>query len=134
MDVDEALEGSDEDEDEFEQSSDVQEGKTLFIRNVSFDTTDEDLAKLFSAYGEVALCKIVRDFDTGRSRGTAFVKFAERDHAAAALDRGGRSLGALAAGLWAGAAARTRARGRHAHAKNNECYYALVADNVSSNF
>lgn len=74
-------------EDEMEKSSDVNQGRTLFIRNVSFDTKDDHLAEVFAPFGKVELCKIVRDEDTGRSRGSAFVKFAEREHALAVLDR-----------------------------------------------
>lgn len=67
---------SDADEDEdFEKSSDVQQGCTVFVRNVSFDTTEESLKETFSQFGDVALCKVVEDIGTGRSRGMAFVSF-----------------------------------------------------------
>jgi nucleolar protein 4 len=41
----------------------------------------------FRRYGKVALAKVVRDEDTGRSRGTAFVKFEDKESASAALER-----------------------------------------------
>lgn len=85
-DDEESDEGSDS-EDEIEKSSDVQQGRTLFVRNVSFDTKDDALTEIFSQFGKIEMCKVVRDEDTGRSRGSAFVKFAERDQALAALER-----------------------------------------------
>lgn len=57
------------------QPSDVKEGKTLFIRNISFDTGEESLYALFEQFGEVDYCKILDDRRTGHSRGMAFVKF-----------------------------------------------------------
>lgn len=57
------------------QPSDVKEGKTLFIRNISFDTSEESLYELFEQFGEVDYCKMVEDKRTGHSRGMAFVKF-----------------------------------------------------------
>ena len=57
------------------QPSDVKEGKTLFIRNISFDTSEESLYDLFEQFGEVDYCKMVEDKRTGHSRGMAFVKF-----------------------------------------------------------
>eukprot|EP00050_Salpingoeca_kvevrii_P002350 m.191224 g.191224 ORF g.191224 m.191224 type:complete len:516 (+) comp10592_c1_seq1:4188-5735(+) len=61
--------------------SDVGEGKTLFIRNVSFDVSEDDVKKLFSQYGNVVVCKIVKDKETGHSRGTAFVKYSDQESA-----------------------------------------------------
>eukprot|EP00041_Stephanoeca_diplocostata_P025983 m.692617 g.692617 ORF g.692617 m.692617 type:complete len:989 (+) comp22866_c0_seq1:172-3138(+) len=69
------------DEEEFEKSSDVRHGCTVFVRNVSFDTTEEVLKDTFAAFGDVVMCKVVEDIGTGRSRGMAFVKFAQREQA-----------------------------------------------------
>ena len=55
--------------------SDVKEGKTLFIRNLSFDSTEEALHELFEQFGEIDYCKLMEDKQTGHSRGMAFVKF-----------------------------------------------------------
>lgn len=69
----------------------------LFIGNVSFDTTEADLERIFGRYGEVVYCKIVTDFQTGTSRGFGFVGFekaAEAQAAIAALNntsQGGRT-------------------------------------------
>ena len=57
------------------QLSDVKEGKTLFIRNISFDTSEESLYELFEQSGELVYCKILEDKRTGHSRGMAFVKY-----------------------------------------------------------
>ena len=57
------------------QSTDVKEGKTLFIRNVSFDSTEEALQDMFERFGDIEYCKLVVDKRTGHSKGMAFVKF-----------------------------------------------------------
>jgi nucleolar protein 4 len=74
-------------EDEPEESRDVDQGRTLFIRNVSFDTTEDSLKECFETFGEVTLSKMVKDFETNRPRGTAFVQFKTRQEAAAAIKR-----------------------------------------------
>lgn len=54
--------------------------KSLYVGNISFDTTPEQLHDLFSAHGEVKSVKLVNDRYTGKPRGFAFV---EMDDAAA---------------------------------------------------
>jgi RNA recognition motif-containing protein len=54
--------------------------KSLYVGNISFDTTPEQLRDLFSAHGEVKSVKLVNDRYTGKPRGFAFV---EMDDAAA---------------------------------------------------
>ena len=83
---------SDEEEEEEEKSSDVGQGCTLFIRNVSFDTKADQLTPVFTEFGTVVMCKVVEDFNTGRSRGTAFVKFKNRIEAEECLARAGSNL------------------------------------------
>ena len=48
--------------------------KKLYVGNLAFGTTSEDLMALFGAYGPVTSAQIVMDRDTGRSRGFAFVE------------------------------------------------------------
>lgn len=57
--------------------------KKLYVGNLSFDCTQDDLMQLFGQYGQVDSAQIVTDRDTGRSRGFAFVEM--RDGADAAI-------------------------------------------------
>src|SRR5258707_1744012 len=70
--------------------------KNIYVGNLTFQTTADDLRELFSQYGTVTSAQVVSDRDTGRSRGFGFVEMSEGgDEAIAALngkDVGGRSL------------------------------------------
>jgi RNA recognition motif-containing protein len=70
--------------------------KKLYVGNISFQTTSDDLVAAFSQYGTVLGAQIVSDRETGRSRGFAFVEMHEGgDEAIAALhgsQLGGRTL------------------------------------------
>ena len=70
--------------------------KKLFIGNLAFGTTSEDLTILCSQYGEVMSSNVVMDRESGRSRGFAFVEMDNgADEAVQALnqrDFQGRSL------------------------------------------
>ena len=46
----------------------------MYVSNLSFHTTDEDLKTLFAQFGAVSSAKVIMDRDTGRSRGFAFVE------------------------------------------------------------
>ncbi|KAF9290447.1 RNA recognition motif-containing protein [Linnemannia elongata] len=52
---------------------DPSEGTTLFIRNLDFEATKDDLFELFRHWGKLRYCRVTMDHDTGRSRGTGFV-------------------------------------------------------------
>ncbi|XP_059915434.1 cold inducible RNA binding protein a isoform X2 [Gadus macrocephalus] len=68
------------------------EGK-LFIGGLSFDTNEESLMAAFAKYGNIAKVDVIRDKDTGRSRGFGFVKFDNADEAKDALEgMNGKSL------------------------------------------
>jgi RNA recognition motif-containing protein len=70
--------------------------KKLYVGNISFQTTSDDLVAAFSQYGTVLGAQIVSDRETGRSRGFAFVEMHDgADEAIAALhgsQLGGRTL------------------------------------------
>src|SRR5580704_15414499 len=72
--------------------------KNIYVGNISFQTTEQDLDAAFSAYGQVDRVQIVKDRDTGQARGFAFVEMpvnGDADKAMAALngaELGGRTL------------------------------------------
>jgi RNA recognition motif-containing protein len=70
--------------------------KKLYVGNISFQTTSDDLVTAFSQYGTVLGAQIVSDRETGRSRGFAFVEMHDgAEQAIAALhgsQLGGRTL------------------------------------------
>jgi len=71
--------------------------KKIFVGNLPFSTTSEELKEVFAAYGEVISANVVTDRATGRSRGFGFVEMesAGADAAIGALngkEMGGRPL------------------------------------------
>jgi RNA recognition motif-containing protein len=71
--------------------------KKIYVGNLPWSTTDEDLRELFATYGDVQSSAIVNDRETGRSRGFGFVEMdaADADKAIGELDGrdyGGRTL------------------------------------------
>ena len=70
----------------------------LYVGNLAFQTTSEELQELFAQAGTVESASVVEDRMTGRSRGFAFVEMATKEEAAAAIDQfngkevGGRAL------------------------------------------
>uniref|UniRef100_T1P9N7 RNA recognition protein n=1 Tax=Musca domestica TaxID=7370 RepID=T1P9N7_MUSDO len=62
-------------------SNDVQEGCTVFIKNVPFDAEDVDLRKVCRKFGPVWYAIINRESVSGHSKGTAFVKFKTKESA-----------------------------------------------------
>jgi RNA recognition motif-containing protein len=70
----------------------------LYVGNLSFQTSSEDLQQLFSQAGTVESASVVEDRDTGRSRGFGFVEMASKEEGEKAIeqfngtDLGGRNL------------------------------------------
>lgn len=67
----------------------------LYVGNLPFSTTEDDLRELFGQHGNVESAQIVTDRETGRPRGFAFVEMDNADAAIQALDNqpyGGRNL------------------------------------------
>ena len=58
----------------------------LYVGNLSFNTEETQLEQLFATLGEVASVKLVRDRETGRSRGFGFVEMATKEEAAKAVE------------------------------------------------
>src|SRR5580698_10242575 len=57
----------------------------MFVSNLSFHTTDEDLRDLFKEFGEVSSAKVITDRETGRSRGFGFVEMSDEAAAKQAM-------------------------------------------------
>jgi cold-inducible RNA-binding protein len=72
--------------------------RKLFVGNLPFQTTEADLEALFAASGDVATVTVMRDRETGRARGFAFVEMASDEGASNAIESlnnasyGGRNL------------------------------------------
>ena len=59
--------------------------KKIYVGNMSYDTTEDDLKALFSAYGEVVSANVITDRYTGRSRGFGFVEMSTEEEAGSAI-------------------------------------------------
>jgi RNA recognition motif-containing protein len=72
--------------------------KNIYIGNLSFDATEDQVRALFEPYGAVDKVSIITDRDTGQSRGFAFVEMIDDESAGKAMEAlngsnlGGRSL------------------------------------------
>jgi RNA recognition motif-containing protein len=70
----------------------------LFVGGLPFSTTEDELRDMFAVHGAVASAIVVKDRDTGRSKGFGFVEFESDDEGKAAekalngSDMGGRSI------------------------------------------
>ena len=69
----------------------------LYVGNLAFQTTSEDLQELYAQAGTVESASVVEDRMTGRSRGFAFVEMSTPEEAAAAIEQmNGREVGGRA--------------------------------------
>ena len=73
-------------------------GRKLYVGNLPYSASEQDLQDLFSQAGQVDSVNVMRDMATGRARGFAFVEMASDDDAQRAIDQlnnkdfGGRNL------------------------------------------
>ena len=58
----------------------------IYVGNISWDLTDEELKNAFEAHGQVSTAKIITDKYTGKSRGFGFVEMPEKSEAEAAIN------------------------------------------------
>jgi cold-inducible RNA-binding protein len=70
----------------------------LYVGNLSFDTTSNELQTMFATTGTVESVSLIEDRETGRSRGFGFIEMSSNEEGAAAIqkfngqDVGGRAL------------------------------------------
>ena len=58
----------------------------IYVGNLSYRTTGEELAELFGSFGEVITAKVIMDRETGRSRGFGFVEMNAENEAQVAIE------------------------------------------------
>jgi RNA recognition motif-containing protein len=58
----------------------------IYVGNLSFDASDDDLRTAFGQFGAVSSVSIIRDRETGRSRGFGFVEMANDDEGKRAIE------------------------------------------------
>jgi RNA recognition motif-containing protein len=59
--------------------------KNIYVGNLAYTVSDDDLRDAFAAFGEVARAKVIMDRDTGRSKGFGFVEMPDDGEAEAAI-------------------------------------------------
>lgn len=59
----------------------------LYVGNLAFDTSNEQLQTLFAEAGTVESCSVIEDRETGRSRGFGFIEMSTKEEGAAAIER-----------------------------------------------
>jgi len=70
----------------------------IYVGNLSYEVTEEDLKNAFESFGKVDTVKVIKDNETGRAKGFGFVEMPEKSEAQAAIeglngkDLKGRSL------------------------------------------
>jgi RNA recognition motif-containing protein len=64
----------------------------MYVSNLGFQVTDEELRSLFVKYGEVTSAKVIMDRETGKSRGFGFVEMADKAAEEAMRDLDGKQI------------------------------------------
>jgi cold-inducible RNA-binding protein len=69
----------------------------LYVGNLSFDTSSNELQTLFAQAGTVESVSLIEDHETGRSRGFGFIEMSTKEEGAAAIEKlNGQELGGRA--------------------------------------
>jgi RNA recognition motif-containing protein len=61
-------------------------GMNIYVGNLSYDVTEEDLREAFEAFGQVESVKIIKDMYSNRSKGFGFVEIPNNSEAQSAID------------------------------------------------
>jgi RNA recognition motif-containing protein len=59
----------------------------IYVGNLSYDASDEDLRAAFEPFGQVTTARVIKDRETGRSRGFGFVEMPNADEARKAIEK-----------------------------------------------
>lgn len=70
--------------------------KKIYVGNLPWSTTEDDLRQIFAAYGSVESVAVITDRDTGRSRGFGFVEMDAEDADKAIAGANGQDMGGRA--------------------------------------
>lgn len=70
--------------------------KSIYVGNLPFSTTEDELRELFADFGTVHEARLMMDRDTGRPRGFGFVQMEDADADAAIRALNGKDLGGRA--------------------------------------
>lgn len=66
--------------------------KSIYVGNLSFDATEDEIRTLFSQYGNVHSVKLITDRDTGRPRGFGFVEMDQHEAETAIKELNGKEF------------------------------------------
>ncbi|ABC27354.1 MULTISPECIES: RNA recognition motif domain-containing protein [Hahella] len=59
----------------------------IYVGNLSYQVTEDDLREAFAAYGDISNVNIIRDRDTGQSKGFGFVEMSDNGQAEEAIQK-----------------------------------------------
>ncbi|MGA1868397.1 MAG: RNA recognition motif domain-containing protein [bacterium] len=64
----------------------------LYVGNLPYGVDESELKEIFSSYGDLEEVKLIRDWETGRSKGFAFITFSTQHAAEKALEQNGKEV------------------------------------------
>ena len=70
----------------------VMQQNKLYVGSLPYTIDESQLEEIFSSYGDLDEIKLIRDRDTGRSKGFAFITFATQHAAEKALEQNGKEI------------------------------------------